>query len=808
MLKNSFLAVCALSVAPFCPLAAQLSGASADIQADMALGLEPPFINTDPAVKYADNTRHFALATGITVSPEGRLYVAWFSGGDSEKAFMLVASSDDGGKTWSEPQLVIDPSDGKVFARRSLVGNIWTDPAGRLWLFFDQSMGFFDGRGGVWAITTDNPDAAQPSWSEPRRIWNGATLNKPTVLANGDWLLPVSLWDESKIRSGDAERETGLVMPKNLFPELDHLRRANVMRSRDQGKTWEMLGGVRLPWTDYDEHMVVEKKDGTLWMLARTGMGIYESFSKDGGLNWTEAVPSKKIIHIGARFFIRRLDSGNLLLVKHGRDIDKKSSGRNDLTAFISKDDGKTWGGGLLLDDRYSSYPDGDQAADGTIYITYDHSREGAAEIMVAKFREEDVLAGKFVTAGAQGRIIANKATGPKPTIGRTYIGPQLQQDLVALLEPLALETGLAASDVRGRAALVRNGGISATADGQLWASWIAGEGDGTYLLAASSNDGGKSWSAPALAVDPADGQVTSSRVSTGDFWTDPQGRLWLFYDRSAGIFDGRGGVWATHSVNPGAVQPQWEAAQRIWHGAPAGEPVVLESGEWLLPVSVWEKAKIHGGDMETQGGPSLRRNLFPELDMLRHAHVFSSVDNGANWVRKGGVKFPHTDLSEVSVAERKDGSLWMLARTDKGFYQSVSTDKGRTWSAAEPVQIGQSASSPFVRRLKSGNLLLVRDGGGKAIDDAEGRGLVAFISTDDGKSWSDALVLDTQAALNPEGFEAEDGTIYVSYTIGSGKDAELLVTRFTEADILRGKPVAGGYLRSVRINKAEGRQR
>ena len=48
---------------------------------------------------------------------------------------------------------------------------------------------------------------------------------------------------------------------------------------------------------------------------------------------------------------------------------------RSHMTAFVSDDDGATWKGGLLLDDRESSYPDGVQAEDGTLFIIYDHQR-------------------------------------------------------------------------------------------------------------------------------------------------------------------------------------------------------------------------------------------------------------------------------------------------------------------------------------------------------------------------------------------------------------------------------------------------
>ncbi|MGC3970790.1 MAG: sialidase family protein [Pirellulales bacterium] len=169
-------------------------------QAIIDLGIEPVPIITQPGEKYTSAKLDYAMIIGIDRTPKGRLWAAWVAGGDSEKGYFCANTSDDDGKTWSEPRLVIDPEDApNGLARRALVGNFWTDPTGKLWLFYDQSLGYFDGRAGVWAITCDNPDDADPKWSTPRRIWHGATLNKPIVLKNGDWLLPVSLWTRSRI---------------------------------------------------------------------------------------------------------------------------------------------------------------------------------------------------------------------------------------------------------------------------------------------------------------------------------------------------------------------------------------------------------------------------------------------------------------------------------------------------------------------------------------------------------------------------------------------------------------------------------
>ncbi|MDA3926771.1 MAG: sialidase family protein [Kiritimatiellae bacterium] len=94
------------------------------------------------------------------------LSAAWIGGEDGPKAFMVAATSDDNGETWSKPRLVIDSLSSSLPLPRSvIIGNFWTDPNGKLWLFFDQTMNHYDGRQGVWVITCKNPDAEKPLWS-------------------------------------------------------------------------------------------------------------------------------------------------------------------------------------------------------------------------------------------------------------------------------------------------------------------------------------------------------------------------------------------------------------------------------------------------------------------------------------------------------------------------------------------------------------------------------------------------------------------------------------------------------------------
>ena len=364
------------------------------------LGLQPPPIHIPPGPEYADDQRIFQGIPGLERAPNGRLWATWYGGGPGEgpENYVLLATSGDDGKTWSSPKLAIDPP-GEV---RAFDPCLWHDPDGRLWLFWAQSWSHWDGRGGVWAIVTDRSEAENPAWSAPRRLCNGIMMNKPTALSTGEWLLPAAVWQHRPNARDPAHRF-------DLGDEMG----TNVICSTDRGETWTLLGQADVPQRACDEHHIVGRRDGSLWMLVRTNYGIGESVSADRGRTWTPGRPSR-LAHIPhARFFVRRLGSGRLLLVKHNPPDEKT---RSHLTAYLSDDDGTTWEGGLLIDDRRGvSYPDGVEAPDGTTYLIYDYSRTGAKQILMATFTEDDVAAGRCVSSPARLRVLVNQATGERP---------------------------------------------------------------------------------------------------------------------------------------------------------------------------------------------------------------------------------------------------------------------------------------------------------------------------------------------------------------------------------------------------------
>jgi hypothetical protein len=356
----------------------------------------------------------------------GRLWAAWTSGGINEgpQNYIVLVTSTDDGETWSAPDLVIDPP-GNVAA---FVPILWRDPNDRLWIFWNQGYGaWWDGRGGAWAVVAQGAESADPQWGKPQRIADGWPGSKLTVLRTGDWLLPVFVfYGPSQLAEENEYYRLGLTncVVEALSHDLGSLKGANVYSSADEGRTWSIRGqakhdvDVAAPGiADLVEHVVIERLDGTLWMLIRTPPGIGESVSADDGRTWTP-VTSSTIRHPLSRFFIRRLSSGRLLMVRHDPPEvtypddceDCGELNRSHLTTYLSDDDGRTWNGGLLLDERETvSYPDGIEAEDGRIFIIYDRNRYTDSEVLMAVFKERDILAASCVSKGCRLRVAVSK---------------------------------------------------------------------------------------------------------------------------------------------------------------------------------------------------------------------------------------------------------------------------------------------------------------------------------------------------------------------------------------------------------------
>lgn len=391
--------------------------------------LTPPWINVEPGPMYWPRTRLWQGIPSLERAPGGRLWVTWYTGGIGEGKghnHQLLVTSGDDGRTWSKPVAVFDPG------RQLLSGEggdpqVFLDPRGRLWWFVHRVMP----APGIsprtcWGFYTEEPDSPKPTWKGPVFAGYGYSLNKGVILADGTWLFM------SDPFSKDASPGSPLVK-----------KGAHLYRFVDYDRPFEHVSQVEIQDTPFTEHMVVERKDGSLWMLARMRTGIAQAVSSDQGRTWRELEPFTREFNVNTRICLRKLTSGSLLLIVN--DHPKK---RANLTALLSDDDGKTWPFKLVLDEReFVSYPDVTQASDGTLYATYDRGRyqKDMQEILMAKFTEADVRAGRLVSLGSRLQQTVNKLSdegGGVRFSGESFEMTQQFQEMTAAAQPPALEEG------------------------------------------------------------------------------------------------------------------------------------------------------------------------------------------------------------------------------------------------------------------------------------------------------------------------------------------------------------------------------
>ena len=375
----------------------------------------------DPGPEFADGKRLWQGSGSMTISPKGRIWLSWMTGGGFEgdrsaPTYTLLFTSSDGGQTCQGPVAVVKSPLGQHCQDPGL----WIDPRGRLWWYYYA-------HGGMVANIADDPEAAKPHFQPPFYVTPGFFINKPNVLADGSWL-----WT-----------------PHLKISALG-FKGVTVYRSQDEGKSFSFVISVDSKpdaQIEIGEPITVELRDGRIALFIRTLSGIRKTISADGGRTWgdLEALPGLHAV-VNSRFFVTRLKSGNLLMVYNrppevpdplatkGPLVNlRQLRERVHMTAVLSEDDGVTWKGGLRLDDRDSpsyspdesphrriekltTYPDGAQTGDGRIWVSYDLSRYGAdgREIVLARFREADVLAGKLVSPDSRLKIRVHKLTTPR----------------------------------------------------------------------------------------------------------------------------------------------------------------------------------------------------------------------------------------------------------------------------------------------------------------------------------------------------------------------------------------------------------
>lgn len=346
------------------------------------VGTEYAMFLLSPKQDSSINERKFEQVPAVAGSADGKvIYVAWYSGGAAPGPgnFVTVSTSIDNGSNWVNDQLVVYPKKPSI---RIFDPALWRDQNGQMHLFYGSAKdsAVWDGFGGVNSLKIAMK-GSNLSFSDPERLSDGVMSNKPVFIKSKNLSLYPIYIDKP------AKDSVGVKYPANGAFILGREYSTGNMPSISQYSSIELPDSLRI----HDEPQLVETSNkGNFLALLRTTKGIYFANSTDYGKLWTVPMPfTASGPTTSSRFYIGKLASGNLLLVANN------STTRNNMTAFLSTDGGKTWPKKLLLDARENvSYPDADQTSDGNIHVVFDRDRTGAKDILYCRFTEESILKG------------------------------------------------------------------------------------------------------------------------------------------------------------------------------------------------------------------------------------------------------------------------------------------------------------------------------------------------------------------------------------------------------------------------------
>ena len=193
----------------------------------------------------------------------------------------------------------------------------------------------------IWHVRSRD---GRKRWDAPKEIWtgHGSDLLSAIQLRNGRLVLPFSYaGDRSWSKRGGG------------FLDFTYVGRYSVstLYSDDGGDTWQASSdelSVQTPdlgTYGADEPVLLQLKDGRVWMLIRTQRGrFYESFSDDGA-RWTPARPSRLISSDSPAGLLRLKGGGILLFSNACLRYPYAYGARNVLHAAVSEDEGRTWRG-------------------------------------------------------------------------------------------------------------------------------------------------------------------------------------------------------------------------------------------------------------------------------------------------------------------------------------------------------------------------------------------------------------------------------------------------------------------------------
>jgi sialidase-1 len=294
------------------------------------------------------------------------------TGGDSGPIDLVMKSSTDDGRTWSDIKILWDDGD-------NTCGNpcpVVDQETGTVWLLLTWNKGsdheseIMSGKSDdvrhVYVMSSNDEGV---SWSEPKKISQTTRRDHWRWYATGPG---------NGIQLTRGKHAGRLLIPCNHSDHTDpkeHPYRSHVIYSDDHGVSWK-LGGIHEAKTN--ESGVVELSDGRVLQQMRSyhdkGMRAM-AISEDGGESWGKVYLDEALNTPVCQANILRYSWPETKVAKDANIImfsSPRGKGRQQMTVWISRDDGKTWPEQRLINAGGAGYSNMVVLSDGQVGLLYE----------------------------------------------------------------------------------------------------------------------------------------------------------------------------------------------------------------------------------------------------------------------------------------------------------------------------------------------------------------------------------------------------------------------------------------------------
>lgn len=309
-------------------------------------------------------------ASTAAVLDNGDVIVAWFAGSKEGEDDVRIYCARRVNGVFEEPFKIADSGNLPHWNPVLL-----TEKGGRVHLFYKVGRKISE-----WYTMIMSSDDGGRTWSEPRELvkgdrgGRGPVRNKVIILSNGDWIAPASTENGIWQSFADISKDGGKTWTKSNYIKIKDIDYSSLKAAKSDIPVSEQSftgRGVIQP-------TMWESKPGHVHMLMRSSEGrIFRSDSKDFGATWSDPYPTG-LPNNNSGIDVAKLSDGTLVLAYN--PVGENWGPRTPICLVSSRDNGATWQDAFVMDEGPGEFSYPCVNADGTnIYVTYTWKRETIA---------------------------------------------------------------------------------------------------------------------------------------------------------------------------------------------------------------------------------------------------------------------------------------------------------------------------------------------------------------------------------------------------------------------------------------------